>query len=332
MSWSEVMLAVRSPQDISRLEADKVARITLALGAQLTLFQCVFDGGATDAEPFATVRAQEAIHRLAVGAQRNLEATAGRFRARGLRVRASVRWDYPFYEGIVRQVLRHQPRLLIIRSRRRAHTERLLLSHTDWKLIETCPCPLLLLKTRRPYVQPLIVAAVDPGHAHDKPAALDEQILESAGLLRDALSGKLAVFHARTPWDEAARLDPQLRDLPEYRDEEFHEAYLARVEARVRALAARHAIERGQVHVEEAHAGEAIVRFARRHRADIVVMGAVSRSRLRHALIGHTAEQVLDALGSDALIVKPAGFRTSVRRQSTHHVASSAEPQPRLMW
>ena len=332
MGWKTIMFAVPSPNDIGLIEADKVARIVAALEAQLELFHCAFD--ATVAHPgyFAPVHAQADIQQLVSRGQQGLERIAERFRARGLHVRTSVRWDFPVYEGIVRQVLRHRPSLLIAWSSRRGRAARLLPSHTDWKLIETCPCPLLLLKDPRPYAEPLIIAAVDPGDTRDEPAALDEQILDSAGLLCTSLSGRLEVFHARTPWGEAIHIDPELRDLPEYRDEEIHGAYLTRVQARVLELAEQRNIAREQVHIENGLAAETLPRYANQRKAAIVAMGAVSRSRFRRALVGDTAERALDALSCDALIVKPPGFRTAVLRQSTHHVASSTKLQARLRW
>lgn len=331
MSWSTVMFAVPSAHAIDLHEAGKVARISAALGAQLELFHCASNVDTLRSGQFVPAKAPEDIRQLVLDARRGLEQAAEGLRALGAQVRTSVRWDYPVYEGIVRQVLRHRPSLLIAGSGHRGRAQRLFLTSTDWKLIETCPCPLLLLKTDRPYLQPLVLAAVDPGHAHDKPAALDERILDSAAFLSKALSGKLQVFYARTPWDEAARTDPELRDLPEYLDEEIHRAYLERVEKGVRELAARHALAGEQVHIEDGHAAEALPRYASAQKADIVAMGAVSRSRLRRALIGHTAERVLDALDSDVLIVKPPAFRTPVSRQS-HQLAAGAPPRPRLIW
>lgn len=327
-----VMFAVPPSHEIGPIEADKVARLSAAFDAQLELFHCAFDTDVAHSSLFEPARTREQIHQQVVRGRRELERTAEPFRARGVRVRTSVRWDSPLHEGIVRQVLRHRPLLLIAESTRRARAERLFLSHTDWRLIETCPCPLLLLKTRRPYAEPLVLAAVDPGHTHDKPAALDDQILDSAARLTEALSGTLLVFHARTPWEEATRTDTELRDLPEYRDEQIHQAYLARAEAHVVELAERHNIARQQVHVEDGHAAQALPRYAARRNADIVALGAVSRSRLRRAFIGHTAERVLDALDTDVLIVKPPGFHTSVSRQATHHVRTNAEPGTRMMW
>ena len=48
--------------------------------------------------------------------------------------------------------------------------------------------------------------------------------------------------------------------------------------------------------------------------ADVVVMGAVSRRGLKRLFVGNTAEDVLDKLPCDLLIVKAAGFETSVPR------------------
>jgi universal stress protein E len=45
-----------------------------------------------------------------------------------------------------------------------------------------------------------------------------------------------------------------------------------------------------------------------------VVAGAVSRSGLKRAFIGNTAERLLDDLPCDLLIVKPAQFPSAVAR------------------
>lgn len=331
-AWQSILFAVPSADDIGLIEAEKVARIAGALEAQLELFHCAFDPGVAHPGESAPAHPEEDIQRLVSSAQQGLERIAERFRARALRVRTSVRWDHPVFEGIVRQVLRHGPALVIAWSGHHGRRAHFLPSQTDWKLIETCPCPLLLLKNPRPYSEPLVIAAVDPGDTHEEPPALAGRILDSAGILSNALSGTLEVFHARTPWDQAIRLDPQLRDLPEYGDEEIHRAYLTRIETRVLALAERHGIAREQIRIEDGLAAESLLRHADRRKADIVALGAGSRSRLHHVLAGDTAERVLDTLACDALIVKPPGFRTPVRRQSTHHVTSGRELETRLRW
>jgi len=61
-------------------------------------------------------------------------------------------------------------------------------------------------------------------------------------------------------------------------------------------LAQDHEVPRRRVHIVEGYPARVLPGVAHREAADIVAMGAVSRSPLKRALIGHTAERVLDAL------------------------------------
>jgi universal stress protein E len=82
-------------------------------------------------------------------------------------------------------------------------------------------------------------------------------------------------------------------------------------------------------HLVESQAVEAIPRLARQLRAAIVVMGAVSRSGLRRAFIGNTAERVLDRLSCDVLVVRPPRFRSSVlRARRGVRIVTAAPPPP----
>ena len=56
--------------------------------------------------------------------------------------------------------------------------------------------------------------------------------------------------------------------------------------------------------------------IARKVSADLVVMGAVSRSGLKRLFIGNTAERVLNMLPCDVLVVKPAHFEKQVAAKS----------------
>jgi len=59
---------------------------------------------------------------------------------------------------------------------------------------------------------------------------------------------------------------------------------------------------------------DAITGAARRLPAAIVVMGAISRRGLKRLFIGNSAEQLLDELPCDLLVVKPSRFVTGVPR------------------
>lgn len=327
-----IMLALPAPGVIGPIEMDKVSGLARALDAEVELFHCIYDAEVARPGLFASRGARENIHELVERRRQQLEVLADRIRAGGVRVLTSVRWDYPTYAGIVRQVLRHKPLLLIAHPTEKGRTAGRLLGRTDFRLIETCPCPVLFIKTRSFYTDTIVLAAIDPGHAHDKPAALDAEILRWASSLRDAFSARLLVLHARVPWERATPAQPQLREASEVVSTDVATAWRDSLGARVRALAEEYAVPQQRVRIAEGSVPEALARFAEQVKADIVVMGAASRSRMGRLLIGHTAERVLDALKCDVLVVKSPGFRSSISPQSTHHVDRGAASAARTIW
>lgn len=327
-----IMLALAAPGVLGPIEMDKVSALARALDAEVELFHCIYDAEVARPGLFASRGARENIHEFVECRRQQLEVLADRIRASGVRVRTTVRWDYPTYAGIVRQVQRHKPLLLIAHPTERGRTAGRWLGRTDFRLIETCPCPVLFIKTLSPYTDTVVLAAIDPGHAHDKPAALDAEILRWASSLRDALSARLLVLHAQVPWERAMPVQPQLRDAPEVVRTDVATTWRDSLGARARALAEEYAVPQQRVRIAEGSVPEALGRFVEQVKADILVMGAASRSRMGRLLIGHTAERVLDALKCDVLVVKAPGFRSSIDPQSTHHVDRGSASAARTIW
>jgi universal stress protein E len=81
-----------------------------------------------------------------------------------------------------------------------------------------------------------------------------------------------------------------------------------RIESDVLKLAAAHGLPAERVHLVQGSATEVLPRAVVDLRADLVLMGAVSRSRFEELFIGSTAERVLDRLPVDVLVVKPPDF------------------------
>src|SRR5678815_2547461 len=123
---------------------------------------------------------QQAAQDIIKDCRGRLQRLAASAELRGMQVSASVTWDYPAADGLVRQVFRHRPAMLLAESHRHSRLARSFLSNTDWDLIRKCPCPVWLSKASRARVDGPVVAALDPLHAHAKPAQLDSIILEHA--------------------------------------------------------------------------------------------------------------------------------------------------------
>jgi universal stress protein E len=187
---------------------------------------------------------------------------------------------------------------------------RVLLTNTDWNLIRACPVPLLLARTDDWPETPRVLAALDPEHLGDKPAALDHDILEWAELLAARMGGEVHAVHAFFPAAILAAT-ATLAGMPPASGVTvvgIVEAERKRIGDVLTGIAAAHGLARERVHLEQGAATEVLPRVAQELGAALVVMGAVSRSRLQEVFLGSTAERVLDRIACDVWVAKPGNF------------------------
>jgi len=311
-----ILIAVKNPDRRSQRGVEKSLRIASRLGASVELFHAISSPVFLELEPLtghtvAEIRAEALQLR-----QARLEKIAARARKADIKVTSHVAWDFPPHEAIVRRADQVRADLIIAECHQGARTRPWLMHLTDWELLRTSPLPVLLLKNARPWRRPLVLAAVDPAHQHAKPSELDNRIVNAAAEIADSLKGKLHLMHANCP----NILGPSVQNASRkaanswstFSFEELKQQELQVFEA-FRAAAG---VPRRRAHVADGSPAVEIPRLASELHADLVVMGAVSRSGLERVFIGNTAERILDTLQCDVLVVKPAKFAARVARES----------------
>jgi universal stress protein E len=311
MAIRRILVAVKDPTVRSLPAVSKAAQIASAFGSKIELFHDMtatlytgFPGGiASDAHAF------EREHRAARLDQ--LEKIANRLRDRGLRVSVAAEWDYPAHEAITRRALATKADLVVAQHHPGKRHLTWLLSFTDWELLRLSPVPVLLVKSARPYRKPVVLAAIDPFHAFGKPTRLDTRILSMGALLTKGLAGKLHAVHAY-PTMPLGPVPGVVSD-PRVAMEIEREAQRSADVGFGRALRATK-IPRARRHLVGGDPTNSITAVARKTHSAIVVLGAISRSGLKRAFIGNTAERLIDELQSDLLVVKPANFRVRMPR------------------
>jgi universal stress protein E len=292
----------------------KAARLARSAGAVLELFACDFDPALSGQPFFDTDGLRHLREDFVAERAEYLEGLADELRSGGLEVATHVHWDNPLHAGILRRVEESSPDLVVKDTHYHSVLRRSLFTNTDWHLVRQCPVPLLLSKAREWPARPQLLAALDPGHRGDKPAALDHDILDAAQLMTRLLDARLQAVHAFFPAALLAATTGMagVPLAPDFTVTDLLETERARVSEAVLAVAGRHALPPGDVHVLQGSAAEMLPAFAQQSGADLLVMGAVSRSRIRELFIGSTAERVLDRLPCDILVVKPGDFRANL--------------------
>ena len=148
-----------------------------------------------------------------------------------------------------------------------------------------------------------IIAALDPVHSNDKPATLDRALAEGAAALAGALGAPLIVAHS---------IPPALHAL--YESESARRQMREQVATAIHRTLKKAKTEVGDIYVVDGRPEEVLPSLAKKLRAQVLVMGAISRRGLRRFAIGDTAERTIHASPCDLLILKPAGFSLRLGR------------------
>lgn len=304
---------LRTPSNALR----KAAALARASGASIELFHAMIEPDPAAAYPETLTAQTVRVQRTALAGRhlRRLARLARHPSLRGVRVACKVVWDHPPHEAVIRRALRTRTDLVIATAGDHRLGARIVLRNTDWELIRHCPVPVLLAKSRRVWHKPVVLAAVDPFHAHARPADLDSRLLSAGEQYAQLLKGQLHVFHAFMPLISVEPVPfsgAAMTMLPPG----VQEAHSQQVERTVKKLAATARVRPGHCHISMGEVADELQGLTRKIRTGLVVMGAVSRSALKRFFIGNTAERVLDKLDCDVLVVKPRGFKSAVRSRS----------------
>lgn len=173
--------------------------------------------------------------------------------------------------------------------------KRFLLTPDDWKLLRYCPGPVLMVKTDTPWTNGVILAAVDVGNSDGEHRTLHASIISHGYDIAGLAKGTLHVISAH-PSPMLSAADPTFQ---------LKESIEARYRAECRAFQEEFDISDERLHVEEGPADVLIPHVAQKLKAAVTVIGTVARTGISGALIGNTAEVVLDSLESDVLVLKP---------------------------
>ena len=306
------ILAVIDPTCSDQPGLNRASWLAEKTGAELELLVCYYNEYLSGDRLFDSPSLERAREEVIQNHEKHLEAMAEPLRAKGITVKTSAVWDHPLHEGIVRHAVTSKADIVVKDTHHHTAVTRAILTNTDWNLIRTCPMRLWLVNPVEMSDKPVFVAAIDPMNQHDKPAALDDEILQLSKTLADAVGGEVHAFHSYDPRIAVATATANAYipvSLPfDEIEQQMHEDH----QKRFKEITSFHKVDDDKAHLVAGLTHEELPAIAESINADVVVMGAVARNRWKRLFIGATAERTLEHLPCDLLIVKPDWFKTPV--------------------
>ncbi|MBT0586326.1 universal stress protein UspE [Alteromonas oceanisediminis] len=283
--------------------------VTLAKrsGAKITALLCIYDF-AYEMTTMLSMDERDAM-RKAVLAERHdwLSTVVEPYQADTNALKINVVWDNRQYEAIIKHADDVGADLIIKTAHSHDDLASLIFTPTDWHLLRKAPTPVLMVKTHDWPANGNILAAVNVGTQDEAHALLNHKVTNTATHYAQLLDGKvqLANAFAGAPINVAI-------EIPDFDASSHNRSVQQHHQQEMLAFAKEHQISPSCCHVEQGLPERVIPMVAQKVDAELVVIGTVGRVGLSAALIGNTAEHVIDALNCDVLAIKPDDFTSPI--------------------
>ncbi|GAA62960.1 universal stress protein E [Pseudoalteromonas sp. BSi20311] len=220
-----------------------------------------------------------------------------------INIDTQVIWHNRPYEAIINTVINDKYDLVIKGTHQHGALKAVIFTPTDWHLVRKCPTPVLFVKDMQWPAQGNILAAVNAVSENEQHLSLNKRIIKDAQFLCELANAKLNLVNAfpATPVNIAI-------EIPEFNPGLYNESVKKHHIESTNELANEFNLTSEQCFIEEGLPEDVIPDVAKRLNSELVVIGTVGRTGLSAALVGNTAEHVIDSLDCDVLALKPDGY------------------------
>ena len=277
--------------------AVEVAR--LQDNATITVFMSIYDFSYEITSILSVEERDEMRQGVVNQRQAWLENLISPYLNEGLDIRLKVIWHSRPSESILHEVSQTDYDLVVKSAHHHSLLESFIFTPLDWQLIRKCQLPVLLVKEHDWPADGNIVVALNFSDEPDQ-GALNLKLFKEANHVAKLVHGKVHLVNA-VP---APTVNIAL-EVPGFTPEIYNEAILAHHQGMMDEFAREHHVPTEQTHVVEGLPEDVLPEIAEQLDAELILLGSLGRTGWSAALIGNTAEQVVDGLHCDLLVLKP---------------------------
>ncbi|SHG87067.1 universal stress protein UspE [Ferrimonas marina] len=308
MSEYQRILVVIDPERETQPALERAAFLAKKNGGQLTLTLNIFDFSYEMTSLLSAEDRENLRNGLIKQRQTQLEALAVPLREQGVQVDTSVNWHNRPFESIIEQALRSESNLIIKSTHQHDKLKSVIFTPTDWHLLRKAPMPVLLVKADEWPTDGRILVAVNVAAEDDDHLNLNRKLLRKAKALAAKINAEIHLVNGYpgTPVNIAI-------ELPDFDAHAYNESLKSHHQDKVAELAAEFEIPADRCHVLEGLPEDVIPELAEELDTELVMIGTIGRTGLSAALIGNTAEHVIDQIQCDLLADKPDDFESPIK-------------------
>lgn len=310
MEQFQKILVVVDPAEDSQKALSRALKIASITGASVTAFLSIYDFS-YEMTTMLSMDERETMRQAVVDDRTEWLTTLVESSVSDPTISIDVKvvWHNRPYESVVYEVIDNSYDLIVKGTNQHDTLKSIIFTPTDWHLLRKAPVPVLLVKDHDWQNNGEIIAAVNVGTEDPSHASLNEQITDTASGFAKLFNGNVNLVNSYpgTPVNIAI-------EIPEFDPQGYNEGVKNYHIESMDKHAKKFAIEKDRCFVKEGLPEHIIPMVAKDIDAELVVIGTVGRQGISAALIGNTAEHVIDSLQCDVLAVKPSDFECPIKR------------------
>jgi universal stress protein E len=308
MNYQKI-LAVIEPELCTQKSLARAIEIANINGASVTAFLTIYDFS-YEMTTMLSMDERENMRQAVIDDRTDwlVNLVSEQFGTQGISIDVKIVWHNRPYESIIYEVIENGYDLIVKGTQQHDSLKSVIFTPTDWHIMRKAPVPVLLVKEHDWPIGGQIIAAVNVGVEIEEHISLNEEITKQALHFSELLSSNVHLVNSYpgTPVNIVI-------EIPEFDPTSYDETAKLHHEKCMQTHGDKHHIRKDHCHVDIGLPEDVIPKYARQLDAELVVLGTVGRQGISAALIGNTAEHVIDKLNCDVLAIKPEGFISPVK-------------------
>jgi universal stress protein E len=303
------ILAVIEPELTQQKSLARAIEIANINGATITAFLTIYDFS-YEMTTMLSMDERETMRKAVIDERTDwlVNLVSAQFNSPDIYIDVKTVWHNRPYESIIYEVIEQEYDLIVKGTQQHDSLKSVIFTPTDWHIMRKAPVPVLLVKEHDWPIGGQIVAAVNVGVDVADHISMNEEItcqaLHFAAMLNSDVH--LVNSYPGTPANIAI-------EIPQFNPVNYDESSKQHHKECMQQHADKYHITSENCHVDIGLPEDVIPKYAAQLDAELVVLGTVGRQGISAALIGNTAEHVIDKLNCDVLTIKPDGFVSPIK-------------------
>jgi universal stress protein E len=297
------ILAVIDPTTENQKALKRAIELARHSGGQITAFLTIYDLS-YEMTTMLSGEEREAMRQSVINDRKLwLDEKIAETDHEDITIDTCIIWHNRPFEKIIKKVLTENFDIVIKGTHQHDKLKSVIFTPTDWHILRKCPCPVLLVKDHSWPSNGNLLTALNIGSDDDEHKALNNKLTQESIVFSSLIKANVHLVNSYpgTPVNIAI-------EIPEFNASEYNDTMFNHHKNAMKDHANSFNIPLKNTHVKEGLPEDVIQSISKHIDAELVVLGTIGRTGISAALIGNTAEHVIDRLNCDVLAIKPDGY------------------------